>query len=288
VEDPSRNRYDDKLQHECDISDSERSDDESTGHHVEETPSSLSSTPMGLELMEESPTIQSPKSPFQIVVTTPLSPKHKLTASINYQNDDHPYSLDKQRHKVLIDGYLRSEDPHNSLGLTHLPFISGTIFRFYYFHYADVQTQRSILDDAAKAKRCLKWLTSPDNDSKDFTSFLAVAVSTHLGDKIWNKMDMELRGVVETHELASFLLLPVVLYKSTLALEKEKKSKPKFKKRVIKSDLEHLATWIITTFGEEQADHSFHFVLTKEMFCSSLTQYVERYMRAFQHLLLDI
>merc|ERR550525_2332315 len=152
------------------------------------------------------------------------------------------------------------------------------IFDFYYFHYADAHSQQSILADSLKQQRCLQWITSPDEEHKDFTEFLQVAVTTHLGEKIWNKMDTELKGVVETHELPDFLVLPVVLYKSTLQMKHRRGTKPKFKKRVIKRDIEHLAVWITMQYGEQQRDGSYHFVLSKELFHSSLTVYVDRYI----------
>ena len=74
------------------------------------------------------------ESSMRIVVTTPLSPKERLT-------EDHPYTAHKQRHQILIDGFIRIHSD-SKLGLINLA-LNTTVLSYFYFHFADTQSQQS-------------------------------------------------------------------------------------------------------------------------------------------------
>eukprot|EP01083_Nonionella_stella_P089028 248384_1 len=218
---------------------------------------------------------------FKIVVTQPLSPTYKLQRAKSFWEDDHPYSQHKQRLRVLSNGYIRR---YNTTATTSFPVaIRGLIFGFYYFHYADYQSQMSVLNDTQKKKQSIALTTNDKNKDDNLAEFLSTILNSKLADKLWKKFDSDLKGQVETDKFVQFLVLPVILYKSTLFHRENKnaQTKPHFDKKAIKHEAEHLAVWIITNFGERQVDGSYHFVLTKKLYQTELKRFIQEYIETF-------
>jgi len=163
----------------------------------------------------------------------------------------------------------------------------------------DASSQQAIIDNTIKASRCMAWITSSEHGQQSFTNWLQIVVSTALGEKMWNKFDVHSRGIVETHELAEFLLLTVVLYKSTSEMRRQRQMQrerrlkghtpkvPQLNKAAMREDLEHLAVWIICNKGDQTTEGAFQFILTKQKFKSSfgLQLYVEEYIEEHEHLM---
>ena len=85
----------------------------------------------------------------------------------------------------------------------------------------------------------------------------------------------------------------MILYKSTLQHRQQKErqngspprngkngnsNKPNLDKKSIKSDVEHLAIWIIRNYGERQRDDSYHFVLNKDLYQNKLAEMIRGYI----------
>ena len=230
---------------------------------------------------------------IRIIVTEPLSPRKKLKDHASFEEDNHPYSLHKYKQKLLTNGYIRQYLNINNKNKNKN--IINLIFKFYYFHYADLDSQLSIINNINKKEKSMKLITSFVNENdEDLSQFLETILKSKLAEKMWNKFDSDLKGVVETDKFAQFLILPVILYKSTLHHRQQKNNnnnnnggnnnnnknkKPNLDKKAIKSDVEHLAIWIIRNFGEKQRDNSFHFVLSKELYQTKLAEFIDEYIQ---------
>ena len=253
---------------------------------------SLSNIPSNHEDVsnEESPRghLSKGNSKFRIVITEPLSPKTKLMSHPSFETDDHPYSKHKRRQKLLTNGYIRR---YNITSYVLSKKLINLIFKFYYFHYADKDSQLSILNNISKQERSMALITSELEYEEDLSQFLDTILKSKLGEKMWTKFDRDLKGVVETDKFNQFLILPVILYKSTLHHRQVKErqnsngranngpiSRPNLDKKAIKSDAEHLAIWIIRNYGERQRDNSYHFVLSKEVYQNRMAEMVRRYI----------
>mmetsp|Transcript_44388 Transcript_44388/g.71102 ORF Transcript_44388/g.71102 Transcript_44388/m.71102 type:complete len:374 (+) Transcript_44388:34-1155(+) len=234
---------------------------------------------------------------WRIVVTQPLSPRRKLQGPTkSFEYDDHPYSLHKRVQKLLAMGYVRR---FNVSSMGPLPLsVLNLVFDFYYFHYADCNSQMSILEDAEKQQKSMALITSENETDEDLAKFLDTILRSKLAEKMWNKFDSDLKGVIETDKIVQFLILPVILYKSTLHHRQTRArghsrsgsqsrksgqiSKPNLDKKAIKADVEHLAIWILRNYGEQQPDNSYHFILTKEDYMSGkLAVYIEHYIQHY-------
>eukprot|EP01084_Bolivina_argentea_P069829 126994_1 len=161
---------------------------------------------------------------WRIVVTEPLSPSKKLqNRGGTFETDSHPYSKHKQKQKLLINGYIRR---YNITSIIVLPnMIIKLIFEFYYFHFADYNSQQSVLNDINKEKKSIKLIISKSKNEENLSQFLETVLNSKLSEKMWNKFDTGLKGVVETDKFTQFLILPVILYKSTLFHRHKKENK---------------------------------------------------------------
>ncbi len=98
-------------------------------------------------------------------MTEPLSPIKKLQNIGGYEFDDHPYSKHKQKQKLLINGYIRR---YNITSITILPnMIINLIFEFYYFHFADYNSQQSVLMDYKKQIKSIKLIIGNKNKNEE-------------------------------------------------------------------------------------------------------------------------
>merc|ERR550525_110343 len=141
----------------------------------------------------------------RIVVTRAPSTK-KLSST------HHPYKIHKALNVLLVAGFIRIHFGCSLpvlLNQSNVTMISIT-FKYFYFHYGDVQSQRCILKNKSKVRRCLRWIVSNEVKDKNLAQFLGVALSSNIEDKIWDKMDTKRKGVIETHELVNAVLILVL------------------------------------------------------------------------------
>jgi len=211
-----------------------------------------------------------------------------------YDSDCSSYSLSKYRIVVSppvspIQASFMQQKMRDEFSIC----VNG-ILRFYYFDFTDVACQQSILGDRRKQLKCMQ-LVNNGNGGENLGRWLKKKLfTTDLADKLWYKFtEKHKKKVVDTHEMAEFLSGPVVLYKRTkesMQAHKQKSSSDgvhlpaklsKQDRMSIKHDLEHLAMYIIQTYGEKQVNGSCLFTLTKQMYDQHFAEYIDEYIQCY-------
>ena len=182
--------------------------------------------------------------------------------------------IHRYKHELTVSGYLRGMDSELSLTISDCVSAIEAISDLSYFHYEDFRCQQSILKDETKAKRAMKWIRTTHDSAGDYLEFLKLAVSKEWAERVWAIVDSERKGVVHITELLDFFMFSVVSHQESMGRNLEISSK----KEEIKADLEHLAIWIAVHYGYQQADHSFHLKMTKQIFSTKMTYFVQQYI----------
>ena len=140
--------------------------------------------------------------------------------------------------------------------------------------------QQEILDNDDLQNKCYDLLTEYNGA---FILFTGKYLTDKVVDKIWQKLDNDSNGYIETSEdIANAIAFMAMMYKVRMYQKKNKtKEKPKFKKSELLDEVQHISMWIVKKYGkkDDSIDKLFVYRVTKNEFKNGLKGWMDEYVK---------